>query len=422
MGFQPGGYIGAVAPATLSSGAIQSGMVSSGFIAPYARHLETDTFVTGEIISGGFQAAAVAATQVSGIQVFIQTAMASVSGRMPCIGIVTSNYLSGVTAQIFRDGALRDATLNFSGWLDQPIYVGRSGQLSASGAPQSSGDVQQIVGVSVQNSGMMIQLGDALEGVIGGSGDIGSGAITGANQSGSMCIASGSIGRFDLGAGIVFSGVVVSGAITGANQSGVQCIASGSIGSFDLGNAVVGSGQTASGSLGPFAFASGAVVRAAGGLSPFVSGLNWGTPTLITGETISGVRCVGISQSGTLQVAMASVSGRSPAIGIVVDNILSGFPANVYMGGAFQLSSGLADYSGYLGKPIWCGRSGQVVSFSGSFNSGGFSVASGADLIQRMGWALNSGAIAVLPDHSVLETQLVGVTSFIDVANRGYGI
>src|SRR5208282_1036996 len=105
-------------------------------------------------------------------------------------------------------------------------------------------------------------------------------------------------------------------------------------------------------------------------------------------ETISGVVAVALSQSGNLLVAMASVSGRMPAIGVVVDNVASGIQANVYTAGIFSVTSGLADYSGYLGQTIYVGRSGQIVTTSGSFNSGGF--ASG-DILQPLANPIASG-------------------------------
>jgi hypothetical protein len=245
------GYVSPGPFTGLTSGSIQSGQFSSGVVSPAARTLIADNFYSAEPISGGSIPVAVAATQVSGIQAFAQTAMASVSGRMPAFGIVTSNYLSGVQMIIYRDGPIFNNLFNYSGWLDQCIYVGMSGQLSASGAPQLSGNIQQIIGVSVQNSGMVLQIGDALEGVVAQSGDIGSGAITGSLFSGYQCIASGTIGindlasgvtlpssgsiqRFQLGSGAVNSGHIGSGAVLGRGLAGAFCIASGGIGRNDL--------------------------------------------------------------------------------------------------------------------------------------------------------------------------------------------
>ena len=61
----------------------------------------------------------------------------------------------------------------------------------------------------------------------------------------------------------------------------------------------------------------------------------------------------------------------------------------MYTDGVIQQTSGLADFSGYLGRGVFVGRSGQVTTVSGSWSSGGF--ASG-DLGQIVGRILNSGA------------------------------
>jgi hypothetical protein len=76
----------------------------------------------------------------------------------------------------------------------------------------------------------------------------------------------------------------------------------------------------------------------------------------------------------------------------VYDNVASGRPADVYLVGSFQATSGAADYSGYLGQLLYVGRSGQIVTSSGSFNSGG--LLSG-DITQAIGVATNSGAAVI---------------------------
>ena len=182
---------------TIASGQIASGHLASGLlvnIAGASGYLD-DTFATAELISGAGTAVAVAFTQ-SGT---LQTAMASVSGRMPAVGIVTSNYLSGATATFFWGGRVfaSGAFINFSGWMNRPVYVGRSGQIVASGAPTSSGDIQQILGVSFQQSGIFLTMGDPLEQAIAGSGDVGSGAIIGQAGAGYFNIGSGTLAATD---------------------------------------------------------------------------------------------------------------------------------------------------------------------------------------------------------------------------------
>lgn len=350
----------------LAAGAVQSGSVGSGQLSTF--HIASgakvdasewsieDTFVAVENISGG---RAVAFSQSGSLLV----AMPGVSGRMPAIGVVVDNVLATATATVYRGGRVFSTLFNFSGWPGSPLYVGLSGHVVASGAPTASGNIQQSLGVAITGSGAMIQIGDALEGVIAQSGDIGSGAIAGSLGGGFFNVASGTMGTYDAG--------------------------------------------------------SGTVVRASQYITPFQSGTSW---SLITEEIISGVRAVCISQSGTLRVAMASVSGRMPAIGVVVDGVLSGIPANVYTQGMFPLTSGLADYSGCLGKPVWVGRSGSVVTWSGSFNSAGFNVGSGGDFVQRLGFAVTSGGFVANVDVTMAQNQLLAVTSFADTLNRQFGV
>ena len=179
----------------------------------------------------------------------------------------------------------------------------------------------------------------------------------------------------------------------------IAAISSGSIGSGQIGRFHVASGM-----LTDTALASGSSITnayQAGGV-PTVSGNQVGnsyptTPPVIpsiTAEVISGGRCVSFNQSGQLWIAMASVSGRMPAIGITAPgaagNALSGTTVAWFQVGGLQFTSGMVDYSGYVGKTAWVGRSGQPVTRSGSWNSGGF--ASG-DLVQSVGLIANSGAI-----------------------------
>lgn len=331
------------------------GTNSSGFVSGNALGLVDISEITAEIISGG---TCVAYTNSGSIQV----ARAGISGRMPVIGFCINNFLSGTLATIYRAGLLQWSGFQFSGWTTDPVYCGWSGQANASGAPQNSGDIQQIIGQTQSASGLMLQIGSPFEPFVGASGDVGSGSITGS-----------------------------------ATGTTFFTIASGTVGTSDLG--------------------SGAIVRAAQFVTPFQSGTNW---SLLSQETISGVRAVNITQSGTVQISMASVSGRMPCHGICADNVLSGIPVNIYTWGAFQTTSGLADYSGYLGKTVYCGRSGHVVSSSGSYNSGGLSLVSGGDFVQRLGTAYSSGAFLLSLDPTVLQNQLLGVTDLIDSTNRGF--
>lgn len=197
--------------------------------------------------------------------------------------------------------------------------------------------------------------------------------ITVVNASGSsVALASGNVTSGYLGtianSIAVISGKIGSGAIQGSLGGGYFNIASGTIGTNDIG--------------------SGAVITAA---NYFILG------SFNTMELISGIRGAAINPSGYVQIAMASVSGRNPCFGLVTSNVASGSAATIYTAGQFQFnmtaaSSGLVDYSGYVGQVAYLGRSGQVVSVSGSYNSGGFGP---NDIIQELGIIVNSGSIVM---------------------------
>lgn len=222
------------------------------------------------------------------------------------------------------------------------------------------------------------------------SGSIGSGQIASGH------LASGLLANIIVNSGSITSGLIASGAVNGFFGP-TRNINSGTVGVFDLGSGAViagtvgsgaiQSGNLSSGLIGDYALASGTGVTAARYLEVFKSGFAG-----LTEEIISGVRAVCISQSGNIRIAKASVSGLMPAIGVVYDNVLSGIQPNVYTQGILQYSSGLGDYSGNLGRPLYVGRSGHVVTASGSWNSGGFTE---LDQIQFIGTVYNSGASLV---------------------------
>ena len=203
-----------------------------------------------------------------------------------------------------------------------------------------------------------------------GNASVVSGSIA-SGQVGMMALASGSVTVNDLASGfstsVLTSGMIGSGAIVGSLGGGYFNIASGTIGPNDI-TSGYSPQQTA--------------IIMSGGLFP-----------VQTAMLISGVRAVSYNQSGYLQIAQASVSGTMPAIGIVVDNVASGINAIVWINGVFQFSSGMGNFSGYVSKPIYCGNSGQLVTASGSWNSGGLSTTA---IVQYMGVAgPNSGAFTL---------------------------
>ncbi len=434
---------------SVGSGEITSGSVF-GFFGP-TRHIASGTVGSFDFASGGITSGYLATCAVS-------------SGNI-CSGQVGWPHLAS--------GAVRSGHIG-----DSAVNSGNIASGSVGTEHIADGTIIQVdigsgaVGSGALSSGSVSQFKMASGAV--NSGHIGSGAVLGQAGGGAFCIASGTVGFNDIASGAVRSGTIASGSISrfhhasGAITSGhiapgsvlgdsagaPSSIAVGTIDFVDIAAQGIGSGNYASGSiawphlssgcilsghvasgtvqgfagstrsvasgtLGTYDFSSGTIVRAASFVSPIQSGTGW---QLVTEEIISGVRAVCISQSGNLRIAMASVSGRMPAIGVVFDNVLSGINANVYSQGLFQFTSGLADYSGYLGKTVWVGRSGSVVQWSGSFNSGGLNMASGGDFIQRLGFAVNSGAAVLNVSPHMAQTQLLGVIGLDDVADRQFGV
>lgn len=147
------------------------------------------------------------------------------------------------------------------------------------------------------------------------------------------------------------------------------------------------SGDVLSGTLSTWTLCSGIIANHAQEVVPIYSGGLW---TALTAERISGTRGVYVTSSGTIGIAMAGVSGKTPAIGVCYEQVESGIQIDVHVVGFHQFTSGLADFSGYLGFRVWLGRSGEINVLSGSWNSGGYT---SGDVGQAMGQAVNSGAV-----------------------------
>ncbi len=344
----------------------------------------------------------------------IRIAMAGTATRMPAIGVVLDNTASGIQANVHQFGVYVPSSgmVELSGYGATLLYVGRSGQIvTQSGSFNSggllSGDITQPIGIALQSfSGdgvpQVVQVAVAatlpfVPSLIY-SGNIGSGQI------GRFHIASGQLAGFELGSGAIVSGRVASG------QIGNFHLSSGSVTSGRLGVTETPDGTKflrddfswraagallTSGAINQDELASGLIIR---DVATIVSGYN----PLISGmseESISGVRAVCVSQSGNIRIAMASVSGRMPAIGVVVDNTASGIQANVHQFGVFAAASGMFEFSGYGAQLLYVGRSGQVVTQSGSWNSGG--LLSG-DVIQPVGLVLQTFSGAGQPQVPML--------------------
>jgi hypothetical protein len=336
---------GSVGPNDLGSGAVLSGAVASGQIGSF--HLGSGSVRSGHLASG------------------------NVSNFKMASGAINSGHVGSGAVLGERGGGAFTIASGTVGPNDLASGAALSGHLgSGSVLGERGGGARTIASGTVGPNDLAS--GAAL------SGHIGSGAIQGSRGGGAFNIASGTVGGNDLASGAVLSGHIASG------QIGQFKLSSGAVNSGHVGNAAVVSGSIASGQIDTHHIASGTIVTHAKGQI---------TPNLVlTEETVSGAVAVTLSQSGLLRVAMASVSGRMPAIGVLASGALSGQQAAFMVLGPFQFASGLADYSGYLGQPLVVGRSGQVVTASGSWNSGGLQP---GDVWQQIGAPHNSGGAFV---------------------------
>jgi hypothetical protein len=415
---------GAIGFEHLADGSVQSGTIGSGQVNHF--HIGNAEIQSGNIASGVISRFHNASGAVNSGHV----ASGAVKGQA---GGGAFNIASGtigtfdIGSGAVQSGRVASGQIGFGHLADNSVQSGTIASGIVSHFHIGNAEIQS----GNLASGVISRFHNASGAV--NSGHVASGAIIGQAGAGAFNIASGTIGTFDIGSGAIVSGRIASGVVgnlhissgavtsgrlgvtgtpdgtqflkddfswgapsatitsgqivsglVGDNAVNSGNISSGAIGHSHVGNAAIQSGNIASGVIGGYNIASG--------YTPIFTAMFFsGTAaTEITEETISGVRAVALSQSGNIRVAMASVSGRMPAIGIVIDNVASGIQANVYTAGNFQFTSGMADYSGYLGLSLFVGRSGQIVTTSGSFNSGGF--ASG-DVIQSMGIVNNSGQI-----------------------------
>jgi hypothetical protein len=230
----------------------------------------------------------------------------------------------------------------------------------------------QVIGAKLQGGGTLLT-----------SGYFASGSVIGQAGGGTFNIISGSIGTMPNSV-FGFSSDIASGGILENNLS------SGIINNVHI--------VDYSGQAGQFVSTSGAITTQAQFNAPFYSGTQI---NLITAEPISGGKAVNITASGTIRIAMPNafavgVSGRMPACGIVMDDVASGRPANVYTHGTFQFTSGLANYgwngasgeyySGQLGRTLFVGLSGNIVCFQSGLDDTFVIVDA-----QRLGVVINSG-------------------------------
>jgi hypothetical protein len=219
------------------------------------------------------------------------------------------------------------------------------------------------------------------------SGQLGNGTVV------SGSVASGQIASPHIAAGGVLSGNIGSGQIGSAHLASGTIpvpfsLTSGAVTSGYIGNGAVNSGNVASGQIGAYHIAPGVLPQVnvsgnTGYLTPSFSAT--------TAELVSGVQAVAVNTTvNSLWRAMAAVSGRMPAVGMVFDNVSSGQMAMVYTQGNYQnLASGTVSS---VGLPLWVGQSGGIVQTSGGMCSGGW--ASG-NVIQQVGTALTNSTMVL---------------------------
>ena len=299
-----------------------------------------------------------------------------------------------------------------------------SGTLLIGSGLIESGSVQGFFGAARNIASGTVGVFDFGSGAVV-AGAVGSGAVVsgniGSGQVGSLAIASGAVssGRIGItagapdgtrflrddyawatpsvGSGVVSSGDITSGAVQGFFGS-TRNIASGTLGVFDL-----GSGAIMSGSI-----ASGAVITYARDVI---------ADNFTCTEAISGVRCVTFdpSGSGQVRIAMAAVSGRMPAIGVVFEPVASGDACKVVMLGHVvppgpEMGSGVC-ISGRVGKSLWVGASGQLVVLSGGGPTIGVGASNSGSWGQRMGTSALSGTVLVQMNPNVQFSGAANLTT-----------
>jgi hypothetical protein len=134
-------------------------------------------------------------------------------------------------------------------------------------------------------------------------------------------------------------------------------------------------------------------------------------------EAISGVRCVTFDPagSGQIRMAMAAVSGRIPAIGVVFENNLSGSTCKVVTAGhvippSTEMGSGVC-ISGRIGKSLWVGASGQVVVLSGGGPTIGVGATNSGAWGQRIGTSALSGTVLIQMNPNLQFSGAANITT-----------
>lgn len=401
---------GSISQFALASGAVNSGQVASGSIVGAigaGRSIASGTIAHNDFGSGAILSGDIASGQIG----FNHLSSGSVGSGSLASGQVTANKLGSgaVGSGIIASGSIGRNHLASGAVGSGDIASGQVSQFALASGAVNSGQIASgaVVG-SVGGGAFTIASGSIGPNDLG-SGSIRSGAIASGQigqfhlASGSVtsgAISSGQVSQFALASGAVNSGQVASGSIVGAVGAG-RSIASGTVAHPDFGSGAVLSGDIASGQIGAFHLASGVLQSISGTIETaarqIIDDFSAGGTPLLSEENISGFVAVAISQSGNLRVAMPSISGRAPAVGIAISGALSGQATSFWTDGFFQipLNSGSYNFSGAIGQPVYISRSGQIGVWSGGFLSGG--LLSG-DIPQRVGIVVNSGGIRLSVD------------------------
>jgi len=393
----------------LSSGSVLSGSIGSGQVGPNA--IASGAVGSGKITSGAVQGSLgtvpnIASGPIGANDFGVAIASGNFgSGQIGRFFLASGAVNSGQVASGAVQGSL-GGTLNIASGTIGPISLGPNAVFSGNIASGQVGRFKladaSVMSGAVASGAVLASLGGGLRniasGTVGGN-DFASGGVNSGD------LGSGILSRFKLSSGTVNSGQVASGAVQGS-LGATRSIGSGTIGPNDFGSGTVLSGTIASGQTGTNHFSSGAI-------DTYNRALVFNQYR--TSETISGIRCAQLSPSGLLRIAMAAVSGRMPAIGVVITNVLSGSIATVirygdFLGVATVAGSGFC-ISGREGRSLWVGASGQVVTASGGGPTIGVGATNSGALGQRIGTSSASGAMLIDIVPGILLSGAAAITT-----------
>lgn len=181
--FVPSGHVNAQAvwagiwvSGTLANNVVASGNIQSGQCADYHLASGAAISVTKRVNPSfsGMANAPISCEIISGVRAVrvnysgrVEIAKASVSGKMPAMGVCLASILSGMPVPITQFGLEQCLVglVDYSGYVGCTVFVGRSGQVTVvSGSWSSggflSGDLGQIIGSVANSGGVIFNLGN----------------------------------------------------------------------------------------------------------------------------------------------------------------------------------------------------------------------------------------------------------------------